>query len=95
MAGPVGRGSRLPRSRVSPVPGTMAAPHWMPLILAAAGTQIFDAGRWWTIARIRPCETSAHRPPCSVFVMPGDEVKIALHWHLTDEGWLRHPVEAS
>lgn len=89
-----GRSSRLPKPQWLP-PGAMSAPRWAPLTLAARGSQIFDAGRWWTIRHIGPCNTPKHPAPCTIFLLPGADDRVLLHWHLADEGWIRHPVEAS
>lgn len=87
-----GFASRLPRRQTTAPAGGMSSPHWDVLLLAAPGSQIFDDGRWWTIAQIKPCRIERHPTSCAVFLLPADEERIALHWQLTDWGWIRHPV---
>jgi hypothetical protein len=85
------RASLLPRPKTAP-PAAMSAPRWDVLLLAAPGSQIFDGDRWWTIRRVGPCTVQAHPAPCSVFLLPDCDGGALLHWHLADEGWIRHPV---
>ncbi len=99
------RNSLLPRPRTARPAGAMSAPRWAALTLAVSGSQIFlrDLGhRWWTIAETRPCTTSGCPPSCAKFLLslpdgeqppPGDDGEPwVLHWKLTDEGWIRHPI---
>jgi hypothetical protein len=83
----------LPRPKKPAPAGTMSSPRWASLLLASTGSQIFDGTRWWTIRQVGPCNISAHPAPCFVFLLPDNEFDGALlHWHLADEGWIRHPI---
>jgi hypothetical protein len=88
----------LPRPKKPAPAGTMSSPRWDALLLASPGSQIFDGARWWTILHVGPCHIPAHPAPCFVFLLPDPDPEFdgtRLRWHLTDEGWIRHPVVGS
>lgn len=82
---------RPPRPSVAAPAGCMSAPRRDVLLLAAPGSQIYDGSGWWTIRHIGPCHIPAHPAPCWIFHLPGRGTPL-LHWQMSVEGWIRHPV---